>query len=111
MYILGIIYMIVIFLMTTIVIRSRHKMIFLHMITLSLFSYKLIEYTIYGLNLELAKKPEHCLEYIIVHEMVHFLERNHTERFVAHMDKFIPLWRNHKQELNQFPLAHEDWSY
>ena len=63
------------------------------------------------LNLELAKKPEHCLEYIIVHEMVHFLERNHTERFVAHMDKFIPLWRNHKQELNQFPLNHEDWSY
>ena len=63
------------------------------------------------INLELAKKPEHCLEYIIVHEMVHFLERNHTERFVAHMDKFIPLWRNHKQELNQFPLAHEDWSY
>ena len=57
MYILGIIYMIVIFLMTTIVIRSRHKMIFLHMITLSLFSYKLIEYTIYGLNLELVKIP------------------------------------------------------
>jgi len=63
------------------------------------------------LNLELAKKPEHCLEYIIVHEMVHFLERNHTERFVAYMDKFMPNWRTYKQELNQFPLSHEEWSY
>ena len=63
------------------------------------------------LNLELAKKPEHCLEYIIVHEMVHFLERNHTDRFVAYMDKFIPSWRNYKQELNRFILKHEDWTY
>ena len=63
------------------------------------------------LNLELAKKPEHCLEYIIVHEMVHFFERNHTDRFVAYMDKFMPLWRNHKQELNRFILKHEDWTY
>ena len=63
------------------------------------------------LNLELAKKPEHCLEYIIVHEMVHFLERNHTDRFVAYMDKFMPLWRDYKQELNQFPLSHEEWTY
>jgi len=63
------------------------------------------------LNLELAKKPEHCLEYIIVHEMVHFLERNHTERFVAYMDKYMPVWRNYKQELNRFILKHEDWTY
>jgi predicted metal-dependent hydrolase len=63
------------------------------------------------LNLELAKKPEHCLEYIIVHEMVHFLERNHTEKFVAYMDKFMPVWRNYKQELNRFILKHEDWTY
>ncbi len=63
------------------------------------------------LNLELAKKPEHCLEYIIVHEMVHFLERNHTERFVAYMDKFMPSWRNYKQELNRFILKHEQWEY
>ena len=42
------------------------------------------------LNLELAKKPEHCLEYIIVHEMVHLMERNHNDRFVALMDKFMP---------------------
>jgi predicted metal-dependent hydrolase len=63
------------------------------------------------LNLELAKKPEHCLEYIIVHEMVHFLERNHTDKFVAYMDKFMPVWRNYKQELNRFILKHEDWTY
>lgn len=62
------------------------------------------------LNLELAKKPEHCLEYIIVHEMVHFLERNHTDRFVAYMDKFMPVWQNFKQELNRFILKHEEWT-
>lgn len=62
------------------------------------------------LNLELAKKPEHCVEYIIVHEMVHFLERNHTDRFVACMDKFMPAWRNHKKELNQLILKHEEWT-
>jgi hypothetical protein len=63
------------------------------------------------LNLELAKKPEHCLEYIIVHEMVHFLERNHTEKFVAYMDKFMPQWREFKKELNQYPLTYTEWSY
>jgi predicted metal-dependent hydrolase len=63
------------------------------------------------LNLELAKKPERCLEYIIVHEMVHFLERNHTDHFVAYMDKFMPIWRNYKQELNQLILKHEEWEY
>lgn len=63
------------------------------------------------LNLELAKKPEHCLEYIIVHEMVHFLERNHTERFVAYMDKFMLQWSSIKDELNRSMLKHEDWTY
>jgi len=63
------------------------------------------------LNLELAKKPEHCLEYIIVHEMVHFLERNHTERFVGYMDKFLPNWRSLKDELNRSILKHEQWTY
>lgn len=63
------------------------------------------------LNLELAKKPEHCLEYIIVHEMVHFLERNHTEKFVAYMDKLMPQWREYKKELNQYPLSFTEWTY
>lgn len=63
------------------------------------------------LNIELAKKPEHCLEYILVHEMVHLLERNHTEQFVAYMDKFMPPWRNYKEELNRSVLRHEEWTY
>ncbi|PIE42674.1 MAG: metal-dependent hydrolase, partial [Gammaproteobacteria bacterium] len=42
------------------------------------------------LNLELAKKPPECLEYILVHELVHLIERNHNERFKAHMDKLLP---------------------
>jgi len=63
------------------------------------------------LNLELAKKPEHCLEYIIVHEMVHLIERNHSDRFVACMDKFMPQWHLYKEELNRSMLSHETWSY
>lgn len=63
------------------------------------------------LNLELAKKPEHCLEYIIVHEMIHFLERNHTEKFVAYMGKFMPNWKTLKDRLNSSPLKQEQWSY
>ncbi len=52
------------------------------------------------LNLELAKKNPACLEYIVVHEMVHLLERLHNENFVAYMDKFLPNWRSIKAELN-----------
>ncbi len=63
------------------------------------------------LNLELAKKPPECLEYIVVHEMVHLLERTHNDRFVALMDKFMPKWRFHRDELNRFPVKHEDWKY
>ncbi|MBU0960972.1 MAG: M48 family metallopeptidase, partial [Proteobacteria bacterium] len=46
------------------------------------------------LNLELAKKPEECLEYILVHEMVHLLERCHNKQFYEHMDRLLPMWRN-----------------
>lgn len=63
------------------------------------------------LNLELAKKPVACIEYIIVHEMVHLLERNHNNRFVAYMDKFLPNWKSLKQELNRLPVSHVDWNY
>lgn len=61
------------------------------------------------LNLELAKKTPHCLEYVLVHEMVHLLERYHNERFKALMDQFMPQWRLYRDELNQIPLAHEEW--
>jgi predicted metal-dependent hydrolase len=63
------------------------------------------------LNLELAKKPEHCLEYVLVHELVHLLERHHNDRFIAIMDKCLPNWRALKHELNSGPLAHEEWGY
>jgi hypothetical protein len=63
------------------------------------------------LNLELAKKPPACLEYILVHEMVHLLERHHNDRFREFMDEFLPHWRLHREELNRAPLAHEDWEY
>ena len=63
------------------------------------------------LNLELIKKPVACLEYIIVHEMVHLLERRHNDRFVAYMDKFMPQWRLVRAELNQAPLGHATWEY
>lgn len=63
------------------------------------------------LNLELIKKPLHCIEYIIVHEMVHLLERKHNEVFIAYMDKYLPKWRFYKEELNKSPLRHESWSY
>ncbi len=62
-------------------------------------------------NLELAKKPEHCLDFIIVHEMTHLLEKNHNDRFKTHMDTFLPRWRQFKEELNQTVLSHENWSY
>ncbi|MGF1672144.1 MAG: M48 family metallopeptidase [Rivularia sp. (in: cyanobacteria)] len=57
------------------------------------------------LNLELAKKDRHCLEYVVVHEMVHLLERSHGERFVALMNKFMPNWRFYKDELNRSALG------
>lgn len=62
-------------------------------------------------NLELAKKPVSCLEYIVVHELCHLLERNHNDRFTAIMDKHLPTWRMSRKELNSEPLANENWEY
>lgn len=53
------------------------------------------------LNLQLAKKTPECLEYVIIHELVHFLERNHNERFCEYMNRFCPNWREIKDNLNQ----------
>ncbi len=63
------------------------------------------------INLELAKKPLECLEYIVVHEMVHLLERSHNARFMAYMNQFLPQWKNLKEELNRLPVSHLDWGY
>lgn len=53
------------------------------------------------LNLELAKRPYQCLEYVVVHEMVHLLERNHTPKFHAFMTQFLPNWKESKLILNE----------
>jgi predicted metal-dependent hydrolase len=63
------------------------------------------------LNTDLAKKPPECLEYIVVHEMVHLLESTHHSRFVTLMDQYMPKWRFYKDELNRLPVRHEDWGY
>lgn len=63
------------------------------------------------LNSELAKKAEACLEYIVVHELAHLLERHHNGRFIALMDEHLPNWRERRAELNAAPLAHEDWTF
>lgn len=62
------------------------------------------------LNLELAKKPPQCLDYVIAHELCHFFERNHSDRFVALLDQKLPQWRLIRDELNAAPLANEEWS-
>jgi predicted metal-dependent hydrolase len=61
-------------------------------------------------NVELAKKHPECLEYLIVHEMTHLLERGHGERFAKLMDKALPDWRRRREVLNHAPLAAEDWA-
>lgn len=63
------------------------------------------------LNLELIKKPPQCLEYIVVHEMMHLLEKRHNERFIALMDQHLPQWRALRNQLNAAPLSHESWDY
>lgn len=63
------------------------------------------------LNTELAKKPRECLEYLIVHELVHLLEPTHNARFIALMDQFMPRWQFYRQMLNRLPLRHETWEY
>ena len=63
------------------------------------------------LNLELAKKPVECLEYIVVHELVHLHERHHNERFRTLMNKYMPQWRLYRDILKSEPLGHNDWRY
>jgi len=63
------------------------------------------------LNLELAKKPVQCLEYIVVHELVHLLERHHNERFTTLLETHIPQWRQYREMLKKAPLGHEEWGY
>lgn len=61
-------------------------------------------------NVELAKKHPDCLEYIVVHEIAHYFERSHGERFTRLMDGHLPDWRSRRDMLNEAPLSHEEWS-
>ena len=56
------------------------------------------------LNLQLAKKPIECLEYVILHELTHLKVRNHSKEFVALMDRYMPYWREIKKLLNDLKL-------
>jgi predicted metal-dependent hydrolase len=63
------------------------------------------------LNTDLAKKPKECLEYLVVHELIHLIEPSHNERFIALMDRHLPTWRGSRALLNRLPLRQENWEY
>jgi predicted metal-dependent hydrolase len=61
------------------------------------------------LNTELVKKPRDLIEYVVVHEMIHLIEPTHNDRFVALISEHYPSWREARAELNELPLAAEEW--
>jgi len=63
------------------------------------------------INSELAKKPLGCIEYIVVHELLHLLEPTHNAQFVQLMEDVLPDWRSRRNALNSSPLANEHWDY
>lgn len=63
------------------------------------------------LNSELARKPKPCLEYLIVHELIHLIEPTHNARFRSLLDQHLPTWQNRKKTLNSLPVRHETWGY
>ncbi|KVV62917.1 metal-dependent hydrolase [Burkholderia cepacia] len=63
------------------------------------------------LNTDLACKPPECLEYILVHELLHLIEPTHNARFQSMMDQFMPHWQQVRDSLNRLPLRHEQWGY
>lgn len=63
------------------------------------------------MNVEIARRPQRCVEYLLVHELVHLLEAKHGPKFVAIMDQHLPSWRRLRSLLNDGPLAHQNWGY
>jgi len=63
------------------------------------------------LNTNLARKPLNCLEYIVVHEMIHILDSTQNDRFLALMSHLMPDWSRRRQVLNQLPVRHENRLY
>lgn len=56
------------------------------------------------INLQLAKKPVDCLEYVVIHELIHLIEKNHTHRFHSLVEEFCPNWKEARKLLTQMPL-------
>lgn len=55
-------------------------------------------------NIELVKKPKECVDYIVVHELVHLKERRHNKNFIMLMNKYLPNWQVRKKTLNDLPI-------
>ena len=62
-------------------------------------------------NAELLEMDPDLREYVIVHELLHLIEKKHNEKFVNLMTEYLPKWRSVKEELNRFVLSHEEWNY
>lgn len=52
------------------------------------------------INLQLAKKERQCLDYIILHELLHLVDKDHSERFICLLDKYMPFWKEIRSKLN-----------
>jgi predicted metal-dependent hydrolase len=61
------------------------------------------------LNTWLAKKPRECLDYVVLHEVAHMVERSHGPRFLALLDEHMPSWRRIRQKLSSLPTGPEQW--
>ena len=64
-----------------------------------------------NLNTDLAKKPRECLEYILVHELLHIIEPTHNARFQSLLQTYMPKWQSYRQTLTQLPVRQESWEY
>ncbi len=62
------------------------------------------------INLELAKKPLACIEYVAVHELIHLIEKKHSDKFVSLLKKYLPKWKSSKEELNKHILSYAEWN-
>lgn len=60
------------------------------------------------INLQLVKKPMECLEYVLIHELVHLVEKNHTHKFYALVEQYCPTWKEVRKRLNELPLDYAE---
>ncbi len=58
------------------------------------------------LNLKLVKRDVACIEYVILHELMHFLEQRHNKNFTALVERYMPNWTTVKDQLNSSLLEH-----